>query len=84
VFQPEPDRRPEIVAQLSELAASHGGGGLGGQIILQSVIDLPRYGIINVHASLLPKYRGAAHHRAVANGETIRVSHYAHRRRAGY
>ena len=31
-----------------------------GQIIPQSIIDLPRYGILNVHASLLPKYRGAA------------------------
>ena len=30
-----------------------------GQIIPQSVIDLPRLGILNVHASLLPKYRGA-------------------------
>ncbi len=31
-----------------------------GQLIPQSIIDLPRYGIINVHGSLLPKYRGAA------------------------
>ncbi|MCX6591985.1 MAG: methionyl-tRNA formyltransferase [Acidobacteria bacterium] len=41
-----------------------------GQIIPQSIIDLPRYGILNVHASLLPKYRGAAPIQwAVANGE---------------
>jgi len=43
-----------------------------GQIIPQSIIDLPRYGIFNVHASLLPRYRGAAPIQwAVANGETV-------------
>ena len=31
-----------------------------GQIIPQSILDIPPHGIINVHASLLPKYRGAA------------------------
>lgn len=43
-----------------------------GQIIPQSIIDLPRYGIFNVHASLLPRYRGAAPIQwAVANGEIV-------------
>ena len=42
-----------------------------GQIIPQAIIDLPPLGIINVHASLLPKYRGAAPIQwAIANGET--------------
>ena len=42
-----------------------------GQIIPQAIIDIPRHGIINVHASLLPKYRGAAPIQwAIANGET--------------
>jgi methionyl-tRNA formyltransferase len=42
-----------------------------GQIIPQSIIDLPRHGIINVHASLLPKYRDAAPIQwAIANGES--------------
>jgi methionyl-tRNA formyltransferase len=42
-----------------------------GQIIPQSIIDLPRLGIINVHASLLPRYRGAAPIQwAIAEGET--------------
>jgi methionyl-tRNA formyltransferase len=42
-----------------------------GQIIPQSIIDLPNHGILNVHASLLPKYRGAAPIQwAIANGET--------------
>ncbi|MGC4054320.1 MAG: methionyl-tRNA formyltransferase [Paludibaculum sp.] len=43
-----------------------------GQIIPQAIIDLPRLGIINVHASLLPKYRGAGPIQwAIANGETV-------------
>jgi methionyl-tRNA formyltransferase len=43
-----------------------------GQIIPQSIIDLPPYGIVNVHASLLPKYRGAAPVQwAIANGENV-------------
>src|SRR5690606_5235388 len=42
-----------------------------GQILPASVLALPRYGCINVHGSLLPKYRGAAPiHWAVLNGET--------------
>ena len=41
-----------------------------GQIIPQAIIDLPQHGIINVHASLLPKYRGAAPIQwAIARGE---------------
>lgn len=41
-----------------------------GQILSQEVIDIPKYGIINVHASLLPKYRGAAPIAwAIINGE---------------
>jgi len=43
-----------------------------GRIIPQWMIDLPRFGNINLHASLLPKYRGAAPIQwAIANGETI-------------
>jgi methionyl-tRNA formyltransferase len=43
-----------------------------GQIIPQSIIDLPPLGIVNVHGSLLPKYRGAAPIQwAVANGERV-------------
>ena len=43
-----------------------------GQILPKSVLDLPRYGCINVHASLLPKYRGAAPiQRCIQYGETV-------------
>lgn len=42
-----------------------------GQILTQQVIDIPRYGIINVHGSLLPKYRGASPiQTAIMKGET--------------
>lgn len=41
-----------------------------GQIIKQNILDIPKYGIFNVHASLLPKYRGSAPIQwAIANGE---------------
>ena len=41
-----------------------------GQIIPKEILDFPKYGCINVHASLLPKYRGGAPiHRAIINGE---------------
>ena len=41
-----------------------------GQILSQEIIDIPRLGVINVHASLLPKYRGASPiHYAILNGE---------------
>ncbi len=42
-----------------------------GQIIPKILLDLPKYGCINVHASLLPKYRGGAPlHRAILEGES--------------
>jgi methionyl-tRNA formyltransferase len=71
VYQPERIRRPEAVARLRGLAAD-GMVVVGyGQIIPQGVIDLAPLGIINVHASLLPKYRGAGPIQwAILNGET--------------
>jgi methionyl-tRNA formyltransferase len=42
-----------------------------GQILPKSVLEIPRYGCINVHASLLPRYRGAAPiNKAIIDGET--------------
>lgn len=71
VYQPERVRRPEAVEHLRALSAD-GMVIVGyGQIIPQSVIDLAPKGIVNVHASLLPKYRGAAPIQwAIVNGET--------------
>ena len=72
VHQPERVRRPEAVELLRGLAPDVMVVVGYGQIIPQSIIDIPQFGIINVHASLLPKYRGAAPIQwAVANGETI-------------
>ncbi len=71
VFQPERVRRPEGQARLAEIAPDAMVVVGYGQIIPQSIIDMAPRGIINVHASLLPKYRGAAPIQwAVANGET--------------
>ena len=72
VHQPERVRRPETVALLSAFQADAMVVVGYGQIIPQAVIDLAPLGIINVHASLLPNYRGAAPVQwAVANGETV-------------
>jgi methionyl-tRNA formyltransferase len=71
VFQPERIRRPESFEQLRSFGADLMVVVGYGQIIPQSIIDLPRHGILNVHASLLPKYRGAAPIQwAIASGET--------------
>ncbi len=71
VYQPERVRRPEAVAALAELKPDAMIVVGYGQIIPQSVIDIPPHGIINVHGSLLPKYRGAGPLQwAIANGET--------------
>jgi methionyl-tRNA formyltransferase len=70
VYQPERIRRQDSVELLRILGAEMMVVVGYGQIIPQSVIDLPPRGILNVHASLLPKYRGAAPIQwAVANGE---------------
>lgn len=70
VYQPERIRRPDAVARLAALAPDVMVVVGYGQIIPQSVIDLAPLGIINVHASLLPQYRGAAPIQwAIANGE---------------
>ncbi|MBR2498334.1 MAG: methionyl-tRNA formyltransferase [Clostridia bacterium] len=43
-----------------------------GQILSQEILDIPKLGVINIHASLLPKYRGASPiHYAILNGEKV-------------
>ena len=71
VDQPERIRRPEVVEQLRALAPDAVVVVGYGQILPQAILDIPPKGIINVHASLLPKYRGAAPIQwAIARGET--------------
>jgi methionyl-tRNA formyltransferase len=71
IYQPERVRRPDAVGYLSGLAPDAMVVVGYGQIIPQSVIDIAPLGILNVHASLLPKYRGAGPVQwAIVNGET--------------
>ncbi|MBI1809918.1 MAG: methionyl-tRNA formyltransferase [Gemmatimonadetes bacterium] len=60
VLQPERPRGAEFLAALRALAPDVGVVVAYGHILPHDVIDLPRLGTFNVHASLLPKYRGAA------------------------
>jgi methionyl-tRNA formyltransferase len=60
LWQPERARHPDFVAELAALHLDLLVVAAYGQILPQSMLDLPRFGAINVHASLLPKYRGAA------------------------
>ncbi|MDX2266817.1 MAG: methionyl-tRNA formyltransferase [Bryobacter sp.] len=70
VTQPEKVRQQEVVDTLRAAAPEVMVVVGYGQIIPQNIIDIPRFGIVNVHASLLPKYRGAAPIQwAIANGE---------------
>lgn len=60
IFQPERLRRVEAIDQLRQWDAELYVVAAFGQILPQAVLDIPRYGSINVHASLLPRWRGAA------------------------
>ena len=72
VFQPEKARHPDAVARIASEAPDLIVVVAYGHILPKSILDIPRIGCINVHASLLPKYRGAAPiNWAVARGETV-------------
>jgi methionyl-tRNA formyltransferase len=60
VYQPERIREPEAVAKLRGLSPDLLVVVAYGQIIPPSVLSIPKFGAVNVHASLLPRYRGAA------------------------
>lgn len=60
VYQPKKIRDPEMIQQLREIPADICVVVAFGQIIPQEILDMKKYGCINVHASLLPAYRGAA------------------------
>lgn len=71
VHQPPKIRAPEVEEQLRSLAPDAIIIIAYGQIIPARLLDIPRFGWLNLHASLLPKYRGAAPIAwAIANGET--------------
>lgn len=72
VLQPERLRRPESVEALKALQPDLIVTAAYGQILPKSVLELPQHGCINIHASLLPKYRGGAPiHHAVMNGDAV-------------
>ena len=70
VHQPEKLRTPEQQAPLAEVQADVLVVAAYGIILPQAVLDLPRHGCLNIHASLLPRWRGAAPiHRAIQAGD---------------
>ncbi|MBI4518611.1 MAG: methionyl-tRNA formyltransferase [Deltaproteobacteria bacterium] len=72
VLQPEKLRAPQTLEALRALAADLIVVAAYGKILPPAVLSLPRFGCINVHASLLPKYRGAAPIQwALLRGETV-------------
>ena len=60
VYQPQKVKTPEFVELLHELQPELSVVAAFGQFLSKEILELPKYGCINVHASLLPKYRGAA------------------------
>ena len=60
VFQPVKVKEPDFVQQLKEWKPDFIVVAAFGQFLTQEILDIPTYGCINVHASLLPRYRGAA------------------------
>lgn len=71
VFQPEKIKQEDALEKLEEIKPDLILTAAYGQILPVRLLELPRLGCVNVHASLLPKYRGAAPiHYAVMNGES--------------
>lgn len=60
VLQPIRIKRPEEIEELKKYEADIYVVAAFGQILSQEILDMPKYGCLNIHASLLPKYRGAS------------------------
>lgn len=72
VFQPERVREPDAIQKIKEYEPELIVVAAFGQILPKELLELPKYGCINVHASLLPKYRGAAPIQwAILNGDDV-------------
>ncbi len=72
VFQPEKVRHPEALERIRDLEPDIIVVAAYGQILPQALLDIPRFGCVNIHGSLLPRYRGAAPIQwAVINGEKV-------------
>lgn len=71
ILQPERLRDDEFLAAFDALRADLGVVAAYGRLLPQLLLDRPRFGMINVHASLLPRWRGAAPiHRAILAGDS--------------
>lgn len=72
VYQPEQVKSQEFIDVLKEINPDVMVVVAFGQILTKTILDLPKYGCINIHASLLPRYRGAAPiQRVIIDGESI-------------
>lgn len=72
VYQPESAKTDDAYEYLASFGADIFIVAAYGQILPQRVLDIPKYGCINIHASLLPSYRGAAPIQwSIINGETV-------------
>ncbi len=72
VLQPAKASAADFIAQLQELGVELLVVAAYGQILSSRLLAAPRLGAVNLHASLLPRYRGAAPiHKAIAEGETV-------------
>ena len=72
VFQPEKVRDEQVIMALKALQPEVIVVVAYGQILPQAILDIPRYGCLNVHGSILPLYRGAAPiHWAILNGDAV-------------
>jgi len=72
IYQPSNLKDPDFISRMKKLSPEVIVVVAFGRILPKVILDLPVMGCINVHASLLPKYRGAAPiHRTIMNGENI-------------
>ena len=72
VYQPVKARDPQFVELLAGLKPDVMVVAAFGQLLPKSILDIPKFGCLNIHASLLPKYRGAAPIQyTVINGEEV-------------
>lgn len=72
VLQPAKIKAPEAVEELRKYEADIFVVAAFGQILSQEILEMPKYGCINIHASLLPKYRGASPIQyAILNGDDV-------------
>lgn len=72
VLQPESAKNPEFISELKKFEADIFVVAAYGQILTEEVLNIPKYGSVNVHGSLLPKYRGAGPIQwSIINGDKV-------------